>query len=113
MVIMVCVWLSIEQFTHGHFDPGFVVLVLILTIQTSLDSQATKLFQMSLRKKDQKREREQEETLNHIADMSKKMERLLEEGARRDAVMYDIINALDDTVEKIREILPNIGDTHP
>jgi hypothetical protein len=77
-------WLVYHQLTHGRFDDGLVILVLILTIQTSIDSISSKLFQQSLRRSDAKRDEQWMHQLASMAELTIAIKTELDNSAERD-----------------------------
>jgi hypothetical protein len=43
LLLLIMMWLPVHWLTRGKFDPEYVTFVMILTVQTALDSAATNL----------------------------------------------------------------------
>lgn len=116
-------WMVYDRLTRGAFDPNFTILVLILTIQTSLDSMATKLFQLSIRRRDEnienerreqdeKREQAQHDTIAALEENTDLTNKSLELQAARDetnvAVILKVIEALNSRSEDLQRALDEV-----
>jgi len=87
IIIGTAVWIIYDIAKTGHFDPTdprIAGLVLALTIQTSFDSAATKLFQLALRRSDEKRDEQWMHQLSGMADLTVAIKTELDHSAERD-----------------------------
>jgi hypothetical protein len=121
MVIGTVVWASVNELTRGRFDPQWINLVLVLTIVTALDAGATKLFQLSLRRKDERADERmrqllevQNETLKALHSNTAMIGESLNLQTARDeaniSVILKIIEALNARSEDLQHVLGKVED---
>lgn len=107
LVVGIPVWFLAVALSHGRFDPGLATLVVVLTVQTSLDSGASNYSLRMTRAADEQRMTEIASlTVAIKAELDRSRERdeaaarADESAALRDGVLLQLINQLLDQLEK-------------
>lgn len=97
-------WLVLDQVTRDRFDPGKSLLVLILTIQTSIDSQGQRLNQAEQRHGDLQREEQRKEQLDAITQLTLAIKEELDRSRDRDDAAAARDEALRALVVKLVDL---------
>lgn len=110
IVIGTAVWILVDHATHGTFDPGYGTLVLILTIQTALDAGATKLFQLSLRRSDERRDAQMMLHIESIANLAVQIREELDRSRARDEAQVERDAATERRDKALRQLVTKLID---
>lgn len=112
-IIITATWFVVQYILPVPWDPPkdfFPFTVLAYTLMTQWIENAVKVQQSLLQEAQQKQDTQTADQISKIEKMVGHIDQLVRESARRDAVMVELINALDLTVDKILDIQKSGGD---
>lgn len=111
-IIITATWFVVQYLLPVPWDPPkdfFPFTVLAYTLMTQWIENAVKVQQSLLQEAQQKQDTQTADQISKIEKMVGHIDQLVRESARRDAVMVELINALDLTVDKILDIQKSGG----
>lgn len=112
-ILITAIWFTLQYILPVPWDPPkdfFPFTVLAYTLMTQWIENAVKVQQNLLQQSQQQQDDKTSEQITKIEEMVGHIDQLARESARRDAVLADLINALDLTVDKMFEIHNSGGD---
>ena len=111
-LLIVCTggWIMVHDVSHGRWDPHYDNLVLVLTITTALDAAAAKVFQLALRRSDERRDEQMMLILEGTANLTVSIREELDRAAERDEaqIQRDIAAAKRD--QALRALVTKLID---
>ena len=107
-ILGIGLWIIVHDLTHARWDPHYDNLVLVLTITTALDAAAAKVFQLALRRADEKREAHQVLQMDAIADLTVAIKDELDRSKERDEAAAVRDDTLRSLITKLLDMVTNL-----